>query len=113
MPVGHCEPRFSGLGLAVAAHPETREPTGRGYKIEVSLSDRLDKLQATDKRIDGFEIKRHAATGRGTCRLAIHHCPARRTQDGLALAQKGIVTGEELLVPVSPDCVGEYNKKKF
>src|SRR3546814_19790448 len=64
MPVGHCEPRFSGLGLAVAAHPETREATGRGYKIEVPLSERLGKLQATAKRHDGLESTRCEAHGR-------------------------------------------------
>src|SRR3546814_19831768 len=102
MPVGHCEPRFSGLGLAVAAHPETREATGRGYKIEVSLSDRLDKLQATAKRIDGFEIQRRAATGRPLCRLALHSCAECRTNAQLALNhpfrclpnRKDVVTGK-------------------
>src|SRR3546814_15680502 len=89
MPVGHCEPRFSGLGLAVAAHPETREATGRGYTIEVSLSDRLDKLQATDKRIDGFEIQRTAATGRPLCRLALHSFGGGLTKEQFALTPPG------------------------
>src|SRR3546814_11337508 len=85
MPVGHCEPRFSGLGLAVAAHPETREATGRGDKNEVSLSDRLDQLQATAKRTHGFEIPRRAASARPPCRLRLHYCADVGTKEQLAL----------------------------
>src|SRR3546814_7083085 len=47
MPVGHCEPRFSGLGLDVAAHPETREATGRGSTLEVSLDRKSTRLNSS------------------------------------------------------------------